>query len=902
MIRLRAHLGPLWPYALLVAIPTAAFVVPDLVGGNILITGDNLQQNYPLHVLVGSMLHHGQLPFWNPYIFSGTPLMADFNAGAFYPLMGLFAVLPDRAAWIATEAILFSAIAVGMYVFLRALTLSTTACLLGAITFAFAGPVLSQVNHVDMTEGYVAIPWMLLAVLHIVRDGRWRWSVLLGIAYATVILGGAPEAMLDEALLVVVFAAFSAGLSRRGWWRAVSRGGAGAALALSLAAIQWLPGLEAIRSSQRGSGVFAAAGSYPNPFNILWLVPYLDGGYGHLGEAQFFSQYNLPEVGVYLGILPVVAVLTMWHPRWPSRITPRDRFTWYGVAVVGYLLAMGSNTPLEHLFNSLPLYGSQRLQSRNMVTVATAICVLFAGWLDRRGATHPAEPSRWFDRVMALVPFGVVGALALWALAAPASLVSAFAGITTSSAVTNTVREATLIALAFCVGAAGLVWIRPRMHAAAWARLAAAFVVVDVGLMAATSQLTQTPPNDLLAGTTPIEQLAAAHLVPGGRMVNYDPQTYASYPGSPQGIPDLNIIPRLPSVSGYASIVNSNYESATRTHHQDDLDIAQLALGTLDKLNLREIVTVPQYFLVPLAAMPRSFSDVTPVSEPFGADPVLPRGYGAVFNATAYPFYPGPRPALRNGQTASWFFGEPLEAATATVLLAQPAAPGTLVRIGTLDASGATRWGRQLAVPAGATSLTADLPRGSGVGVALQVQGTLPSQRVVITVAGKAYELGGSLSSALVPGTWRLAGFSQGYAVFTLPRRARPITATTDRGTRVQVQVLSSTTKSEQVRVHTTGPATIVRSVAWDAGWRATVSVNGAKGHAVAVSSYDLVQRVRVPAGDDTVTFHYQPPRLLVASALSLGALTLLLVLLMAWLVRRPRRDRAGLSRGDAPE
>ncbi len=169
----------------LVAIPTVAFVGPDLVGGHLLITGDNLQQNYPLRVLVGSMLRHGQLPFWNQYIFSGTPLMADFNAGAFYPLTGLFVVMPDRAAWLATEVLAFSLIAVGMYVFLRALALSTAACILGAATFAFAGPVLSQVNHVDMTEGFVAIPWMLLAVLHIVRDGRWRWTILLGIAYAT---------------------------------------------------------------------------------------------------------------------------------------------------------------------------------------------------------------------------------------------------------------------------------------------------------------------------------------------------------------------------------------------------------------------------------------------------------------------------------------------------------------------------------------------------------------------------------------------------------------------------------------------------------------------------------------------------------------------------------------------
>ncbi len=103
MNRLRARSGPLWPYVVLVAIPTAAFVLPDLFGGHLLITGDNLQQNYPLRILVGSMVSHGQLPFWNQYIFSGTPLMADFNAGAFYPLTGLFAVMPDRAAWIATE-------------------------------------------------------------------------------------------------------------------------------------------------------------------------------------------------------------------------------------------------------------------------------------------------------------------------------------------------------------------------------------------------------------------------------------------------------------------------------------------------------------------------------------------------------------------------------------------------------------------------------------------------------------------------------------------------------------------------------------------------------------------------------------------------------------------------------
>jgi len=886
----------------LVAIPTVAFVGPDLFGGRLLIAGDNLQQNYPLRVLVGSMLRHGQLPFWNQYIFSGTPLMADFNAGAFHPLTGLFIVMPDRAAWLATEVIAFSLIAIGMYVFLRALALSTAACILGAATFAFAGPVLSQANHVDMTEGFMAIPWMLLAVLHIVRDGRWRWSILLGIAYGTVILAGAPEAMLDEALLVVAFAAMSTGINRDRWWRVLSRCAAAVALALSLAAIQWLPGLEAIRNSQRGSGVLAAAGSYPTPFSIFSLVPYLDGGYGHIGEIGFFSQYNLPEVGIYLGILPLIALVTMLHPRWPSRIAPRDRLTWYVVGLFGYLLALGSNTPLEHVFNSLPLYGHQRLQSRNMITVATAVCVLFAGWIDRTDAPRLRDPWKRYDRIMALVPFGIVGGLCIWALTATGSLVHVFAGVTAGPDVTHTVREATVIAVALCAGAAAVVWVRPLIGTVSWSRLAAVFVALDLGLMAATSQLTQLPTNQLVSGTTPVQQLMAAHLVPGGRMVNYDPQAYLSYPWSPQGVPDLNIIPGLPSVSGYASIVNGNYESVTHTHEQDDLDIGQLASGTLDRLDLQEIVTVPEYFLVPLQSTPRSIGDIRQVPENITSDPVLPRGYGVVYNQTAYPFYPGLRPALRSGQTASWFFGESLQPDSATLVLSHAASPGTMVRFGSLSADGSTRWGALVPVTAGTNHVTGPLPKGNAVGLSLQVVGSLPSQRAVVNVAGRPYALGGSLSSALVPGPWRLAGFSQGYAVFTLQKAPEPISAVTTAGRRLPVAVVSSSTKSEQIRVVTPSAATVIRSVAWDPGWTGSVSVNGGSIRSVPVSSFDLVQEIRIPPGNDLVTFHYRPPHLLLASILSLGASGLIVVLLVGWLVTLLQRRRQTANSPDAPD
>ena len=304
---------------------------------------------------------------------------------------------------------------------------------------------------------------------------------------------------------------------------------------------------------------------------------------------------------------------------------------------------------------------------------------------------------------------------------------------------------------------------------------------------------------------------------------------------------------------------------------------------------------MPEYFLVPLAATPSSFEDFTQTSEGFGSDPVLPRGYGSNFNETAYPFYPGPRPALEKGQTASWFYGETLEPDTASLVLEHPARPGTLVRFGSLLAGGSTRWGAAVDVPAGASVVNGRHPPGHAIGLSVQVlAGSLPSQRAVISVAGRPYELAGSLSSALLPGPWQLAGFSEGYAVFTLRKPAEPLTASTASGRRLPVQVISSTTKSEQLRVDAPAPSRVIRSVAWDAGWTATVSVNGGKAQAVPVRDFDLVQEVRVPAGDDLVSFRYRPPHLLLASLLSVGATVLLVVLLLVWLARRRRRPGAG--------
>ena len=121
---LRDHRGLI----VLLAIPFVVFGLPQLFGWAFL-DGDNFLQNFPMRVLVGRDLLHGTLPLWNPYLFSGTPLLGGFNAGAAYPATWLTAVLPIFTAWTLNLALAYDVALGGMYLFLRRQSIATTGAL-----------------------------------------------------------------------------------------------------------------------------------------------------------------------------------------------------------------------------------------------------------------------------------------------------------------------------------------------------------------------------------------------------------------------------------------------------------------------------------------------------------------------------------------------------------------------------------------------------------------------------------------------------------------------------------------------------------------------------------------------------------------------------------------------------
>src|SRR5215469_7318283 len=271
--------GDVVAVAVLLALPAVLFGIPALLGHAVL-PGDDLTQNFPLRVLAGHEIRNGQLPLYNPYIWGGAPLLAGWNAGAAYPLTLLFAVLPPTAAWTLNMIVTWAVAGLGTFFFLRALRLGSLPSLLGAVSFAFAGAMPAQVAHLGLVAGMSWVPVQLLSVLRLTEArgtaSRLRWIAVLAGTFGLTILAGEPRAVADAGVIVVIYAAWRvARLGRRSGPAAASVAAgsvaAGLVLGICLGAVQWLPGLAAIGTSQRGASSVALfnSGSLPHRWLLL---------------------------------------------------------------------------------------------------------------------------------------------------------------------------------------------------------------------------------------------------------------------------------------------------------------------------------------------------------------------------------------------------------------------------------------------------------------------------------------------------------------------------------------------------------------------------------------------------------------------------------------------------------
>src|SRR5262249_55001578 len=189
----------------------------------------------------------------------------------------------------------------------------------GALSFAFAGAMTAQIPHFGLVAGMSWVPIALLALLRLAERhdlaGRLIWVLVLAAAIALVVLAGEPRSIADGMVIIAGYASWRACRLRR-WRQGPAFIGlvlAGAALGVAASALQWLPGIDVVSSSQRAAQSVALfnSGSLTRNRLLLWLVPDLLGGSGSFGQPAFLGTYSLTEVTGYAGLMPLAAACAL---------------------------------------------------------------------------------------------------------------------------------------------------------------------------------------------------------------------------------------------------------------------------------------------------------------------------------------------------------------------------------------------------------------------------------------------------------------------------------------------------------------------------------------------------------------------------------------------------------------
>ena len=332
------------------------------------VTSDVVSIVYPLRSFAVDLLKQGHLPLWNPTMFGGTPLLADFQVAVFSPSILFYFFLPKIWAW--TSQIMLQPVlaAIFTYLLLRHFGLKKLESIFGGLFFAFAAfnIIWMEWNANSLVAAF--IPLLILLLDKFINSNKLYWGIVLSVGICLQIFSGYPQVVIFTILALLVFLFFRREkLTKIKVFQILFFIFAG----VLLSSILTLPGLELILNSQRRYELLE-----PELIYLPWqnLITFLAPDYfGNPATGNYFGvgnyTLNAGYSGVIVLILSIVGVLQNW----------RKKEIKYFLVIFLLALLLALPTPLaEMLFNSHIPGISASSNTRILVLANLSLSVLAA--------------------------------------------------------------------------------------------------------------------------------------------------------------------------------------------------------------------------------------------------------------------------------------------------------------------------------------------------------------------------------------------------------------------------------------------------------------------------------------------------------------------------------------------
>lgn len=364
---------PLYSLSLLLAAIAAVWLIAAgrWIVSDTVVPWDSKNQFYAFFRFLASAIQNGDLPFWNPYHYSGHPSVADPQSLLFAPVFLVWAFFDAAPSMRTFDLVVYAhllagGLAVGAIGWRAGWPLPASA--LAAVVFMFGGPAAGRLQHTGIVLSYAMFPIALLLLQVAVQRLSPIAAALFGVAAAVLVLGRNHQAFLFCFVLAALLVGEVFGDAEPARWlrrRAailLAMGGLTAALiALPLLLTLQFAGL----SNRPDIQLVNAHEASLYPANLASMAAANVMGSLETTQAYWGPNYlTLPEVGatdrsfnyLFVGAGPTIVLL--WLGLAGGGLGQRGRRVLTGTLAVSLLYMLGRYTPLyEFAFNYVPGIG-----------------------------------------------------------------------------------------------------------------------------------------------------------------------------------------------------------------------------------------------------------------------------------------------------------------------------------------------------------------------------------------------------------------------------------------------------------------------------------------------------------------------------------------------------------------
>ena len=296
------------------------------LSGHVTIPWDAKAHFQPQLQFLAKSLAAGESPFWTPYVFSGSPQIADPQSLIFSPPFFLLALLNSAPSLRATDAATFAALLAGGFAiisFFRDRRWHWAGAVIAALVFSFGGSSAWRIQHVGQILSLGMLPVAFLFLTRALERSSMIYGALAGLTAGLMVLGRDQVALLGVYILLAwtIVHWLSAPDRRLAWLASLKPLLAGTVVGIIVVTppiiLTWLLAGQSNRPEIDFIG--AGRGSLHPALLITTFIPHLFGAAYRMedywGPPSFAwndtGLYIAQNMGVmYFGAVPIVLLLT----------------------------------------------------------------------------------------------------------------------------------------------------------------------------------------------------------------------------------------------------------------------------------------------------------------------------------------------------------------------------------------------------------------------------------------------------------------------------------------------------------------------------------------------------------------------------------------------------------------